>query len=71
MIGRPTYPLTYDVTRRILPSGWTKSAFTLLLGPGLNPESSDLVIMARLLGVSHAELVGRILSAALSRCHFG
>ena len=30
--------------------------------PGLNPESSDLVIMARLLGVSHAGLVERIVS---------
>jgi D-alanine-D-alanine ligase len=39
--------------------------------PGLNPESSDLVIMARLLGVSHADLVGRILSAALTRCRLG
>jgi D-alanine-D-alanine ligase len=35
--------------------------------PGLNPETSDLVIMARLLGVSHAELVERILDAALTR----
>ena len=35
--------------------------------PGLNPESSDLVIMARLLGVTHAELVERILVAALTR----
>jgi D-alanine-D-alanine ligase len=36
--------------------------------PGLNPESSDLVIMAGLLKVSHAELVGRIVSAAVARC---
>ncbi|HEY2787759.1 MAG TPA: D-alanine--D-alanine ligase [Fimbriiglobus sp.] len=35
--------------------------------PGLNPESSDLVIMARLLNVSHAELVKRILAATLAR----
>jgi len=35
--------------------------------PGLNPESSDLVIMARLLGVTHAELVGRIVEAAIAR----
>jgi D-alanine-D-alanine ligase len=35
--------------------------------PGLNPESSDLVIMANLLGVSHADLVGRIVSAAVAR----
>ncbi|MFO0938646.1 MAG: D-alanine--D-alanine ligase [Gemmataceae bacterium] len=35
--------------------------------PGLNPESSDLVIMANLLNVSHAELVERILNASLKR----
>ncbi|HKB40026.1 MAG TPA: D-alanine--D-alanine ligase, partial [Gemmataceae bacterium] len=35
--------------------------------PGLNPESSDLVIMAGLVGVSHAELIGSILEAALDR----
>jgi D-alanine-D-alanine ligase len=35
--------------------------------PGLNPESSDLVIMANLLGVSHADLVTRILDAATKR----
>jgi D-alanine-D-alanine ligase len=35
--------------------------------PGLNPESSDLVIMADLLNVSHAELVTRILNAATAR----
>ena len=35
--------------------------------PGLNPESSDLVIMAGLVGVSHAELIGMILDAALER----
>jgi D-alanine-D-alanine ligase len=35
--------------------------------PGLNPESSDLVIMAGLLGVSHADLVGRIVRAAVGR----
>ena len=35
--------------------------------PGLNPESSDLVIMAGLLGVTHAELVGRIVAAAVAR----
>ncbi len=35
--------------------------------PGLNPESSDLVIMAGLLGVTHAELVGRIVVAAIAR----
>lgn len=36
--------------------------------PGLNPESSDLVIMAGLLNVSHAELVQQIVDAALARC---
>lgn len=36
--------------------------------PGLNPESSDLVIMANLLGVSHAELVQMIANAAITRC---
>ncbi len=35
--------------------------------PGLNPESSDLVIMARLLGLSHALLVERILDATITR----
>jgi D-alanine-D-alanine ligase len=36
--------------------------------PGLNPESSDLVIMADLLKVTHAELVRRIVDAAVARC---
>ena len=35
--------------------------------PGLNPESSDLVIMAGLLGIDHANLIGMILDAALER----
>jgi D-alanine-D-alanine ligase len=35
--------------------------------PGLNPESSDLVIMANLLGVPHADLVRRIFDAAVTR----
>jgi D-alanine-D-alanine ligase len=35
--------------------------------PGLNPESSDLVIMANLLHVSHTELVTRIVTAAMTR----
>lgn len=39
--------------------------------PGLNPESSDLVIMANLLNVSHAELVTRIVTAAWQRCGCG
>lgn len=39
--------------------------------PGLNPESSDLVIMANLLGVTHAELVGEIVAAAVARAGRG
>jgi D-alanine-D-alanine ligase len=35
--------------------------------PGLNPESSDLVIMARLLGWSYEQLIESILQAALQR----
>jgi D-alanine-D-alanine ligase len=35
--------------------------------PGLNPESSDLVIMADLVGISHDRLIGMILDAALER----
>jgi D-alanine-D-alanine ligase len=35
--------------------------------PGLNPQSSDLVILARLIGWSHQQLVGAILQAALDR----
>jgi D-alanine-D-alanine ligase len=35
--------------------------------PGLNPESSDLVILANLVGVSHEQLIGMILDAALER----
>jgi D-alanine-D-alanine ligase len=35
--------------------------------PGLAPESSDLVLMSRLLGVEHHELIGRILHTALTR----
>ena len=35
--------------------------------PGLNPVSSDLVILAGLVGVGHAQLVGRILTAAMDR----
>ncbi len=39
--------------------------------PGLNPESSDLVIMANLLNVSHVELVGLIVDAAAKRQGLG
>lgn len=35
--------------------------------PGLNPESSDLVIMANLLKVSHRQLVTMIMEAAFAR----
>jgi D-alanine-D-alanine ligase len=35
--------------------------------PGLNPESSDLVILAGRLGMSHARLIEAILHAALER----
>jgi D-alanine-D-alanine ligase len=35
--------------------------------PGLNPESSDLVIMADLVGVTHTELVRMIFEAAAAR----
>jgi D-alanine-D-alanine ligase len=38
--------------------------------PGLNPESSDLVIMANLLGRTHAQLIEAILGAALKRLGF-
>jgi D-alanine-D-alanine ligase len=37
--------------------------------PGLNPESSDLVILARLAGWTYAELIEAILQAALDRQH--
>jgi D-alanine-D-alanine ligase len=35
--------------------------------PGLNPESSDLVIMAKLVGWTYPQLIGAILQAALDR----
>jgi D-alanine-D-alanine ligase len=35
--------------------------------PGLNPESSDLVILARLAGWSYEQLIERILQAAVER----
>jgi D-alanine-D-alanine ligase len=35
--------------------------------PGLNPDSSDLVILAGLMGSSHAELVREVFRAALAR----
>jgi D-alanine-D-alanine ligase len=39
--------------------------------PGLNPESSDLVILAHLRNWSYEKLVGRILQAALERVQRG
>jgi D-alanine-D-alanine ligase len=35
--------------------------------PGLNPESSDLVLMARAMGWDYSQLIGTILQAALDR----
>ncbi|MFL5329065.1 MAG: ATP-grasp domain-containing protein [Gemmataceae bacterium] len=35
--------------------------------PGLNPETGDIVLIAKAMGVSHTELIGRILSAAMKR----
>jgi D-alanine-D-alanine ligase len=35
--------------------------------PGLDPVNSDLVIMAKQLGLSHADLVGKIIAGAVSR----
>lgn len=39
--------------------------------PGLNPEDSDLVILAKLAGWSYEKLIGTILQAALDRCAVG
>lgn len=36
--------------------------------PGLNPVSSDLVIMARLLGIEYASLVKKIIRISFERC---
>ncbi len=35
--------------------------------PGLNPESGDIVLLASAMGVSHRDLIGRIVDAALER----
>ncbi|MBV8546845.1 MAG: D-alanine--D-alanine ligase [Acidobacteria bacterium] len=35
--------------------------------PGVHPINSDLVILARLAGISHADLIGRIIGAAVKR----
>lgn len=39
--------------------------------PGINPESSDLVILARLAGWSYPQLIAAIFDAALRRTHAG
>jgi D-alanine-D-alanine ligase len=51
---------------RIRPNG---SVYFLEANPlaGLNPRSSDLVIMAGLLGISYQDLISSILKAALER----
>ena len=36
--------------------------------PGLNPISSDLVIMARLLGIEYVNLVEKIIRISFERC---
>ncbi|MGA8808744.1 MAG: D-alanine--D-alanine ligase [Thermoanaerobaculia bacterium] len=35
--------------------------------PGVHPINSDLVILARLAGISHADLIGRIIDVAIKR----
>jgi D-alanine-D-alanine ligase len=35
--------------------------------PGVHPVNSDLVILARLAGISHPDLIGRIIGAAIKR----
>jgi D-alanine-D-alanine ligase len=35
--------------------------------PGLSPETGDLVILARSVGIDHRQLIGRILAAAFTR----
>jgi D-alanine-D-alanine ligase len=51
---------------RISPAG---TPYFLEVNPlaGLNPRSSDLIIMAKLLGISYNELISSILDAALRR----
>ncbi len=36
--------------------------------PGLSPKSGDLVYIARFMGMTHAQLIERILTAAIDRC---
>jgi D-alanine-D-alanine ligase len=51
---------------RISPDG---TPYFLEINPlaGLNPRSSDIIIMARLIGIHYNELIGSILDAALKR----
>ncbi len=35
--------------------------------PGLSPKSGDLVLLSGLVGIDYAELVGRIVNAAIER----
>ncbi len=35
--------------------------------PGVHPVNSDLIILARLLGVSHDEVIGRVIRSAIAR----
>ncbi len=51
---------------RVKPDG---SPYFLEINPlaGLNPKSSDLIIMAKLVGISYNELIGSILGSALKR----
>ncbi len=51
---------------RISPDG---TPYFLEINPlaGLNPRSSDLIIMAKLVGINYNELIGSILDAALRR----
>jgi D-alanine-D-alanine ligase len=51
---------------RVSPDG---APYFLEINPlaGLNPRSSDLIIMANLVGIKHSEVIGSILEAALRR----
>jgi D-alanine-D-alanine ligase len=51
---------------RVSPDG---TPYFLEINPlaGLNPRSSDLIIMANLIGIKHSEVIGSILEAALRR----
>ena len=35
--------------------------------PGVHPQNSDLIILARLRGISHAEVIGRVVESAVRR----